>query len=222
MDEWHLGPLLAYSATRCSVNTQALIYRVQSAARTTGNLAVICVGLAILGGVPYFLFSDLLGSEGHIRWFSDALQRIRHDPDVIKYVGTPIKGYGDPGSRMARNRTINHTLTRDARGVEHLLIRFYIEGPKDTGTVKLELSKDARGAWHYNYILVEVPGHGRSSWRIVVDTSRPAPPPAWRETLADTQAFIVTEGCRAWHVTKQCSLVAYDHARDWIASFRDR
>lgn len=46
----------------------------------------------------------------------------------------------------------------DAEGKEHLLMRFYVEGPDNEGTAHLEMIKDQRGKWEYKYLFVDIPG----------------------------------------------------------------
>ncbi|KAJ1981692.1 mitochondrial import inner membrane translocase subunit tim21 [Dimargaris verticillata] len=193
--------------------------RLGSATKTAINVVVIATGLVILGGVPYLLFSDLVGSEGHMKWFSDALQRVRHSPDAIQLVGTPIKGYGDPSSsRMARNRPIAHNMMVDRHGVEHMLIRFYIEGPKNSGTVKVDLCKAPNGQWQYQYLLVEVPGQGLPSWKVVIDTQSPPPPPAWKETLTDVGTYLHTLGVASWETTRAHTAQGWTIVQEWLES----
>ncbi|KAJ1654328.1 mitochondrial import inner membrane translocase subunit tim21 [Dispira simplex] len=198
-----------------------IVDRAKSGLEVVGNVIILLVGLVIIGGVPYLLFSDLLGNEGHVKWFSDALQRVRHDPNVIKFVGTPIKGYGDSShSRMARNRQIGYTITHDRRGEEHMLIRFFIEGPVNTGTVKMDLVRNPQhpDTWQYNYLLVEVPGHGLPSWRLVLDTTQPAPPPAWQETALDMYQTISKSVIYGKDLVVGSTLHGYDIVKEWINS----
>ncbi|KAJ1992848.1 mitochondrial import inner membrane translocase subunit tim21 [Dimargaris cristalligena] len=200
---------------------EPLLDRTRNALGTLGNLAVVLAGLTVLCGLPYFLFADLVGDEGHIKWFSDALQRVRRDPNVQERIGSPIKGFGDPSqSRMSRNRTIGHMITQDRHGVEHMVMRFFIEGPLNSGTVKLELVKGPEGHWQYRYILVEVPGQGLPSWRIVVDTEQPPPPPAWREIVKDSSEFVYEKSVTLAESVRLLSLATYDQVKEWIETLR--
>jgi import inner membrane translocase subunit TIM21 len=46
----------------------------------------------------------------------------------------------------------------DAEGKEHLLMRFYVEGPDNEGVAHLEMVKDQRNKWEYKYLFVDIPG----------------------------------------------------------------
>lgn len=46
----------------------------------------------------------------------------------------------------------------DAEGKEHLLMRFYVEGPANEGIAHLEMVKDQRNKWEYKYLFVDIPG----------------------------------------------------------------
>lgn len=54
----------------------------------------------------------------------------------------------------------------DADGKEHLIMRFFVEGPNNEGTAHLEMVKDQRGSWEYKYLFVDIPGtsNGRQRW----------------------------------------------------------
>lgn len=53
----------------------------------------------------------------------------------------------------------------DAEGKEHLLMRFYVEGPNNEGVAHLEMVKDQRNKWEYKYLFVDIPGKQKSTKR---------------------------------------------------------
>jgi import inner membrane translocase subunit TIM21 len=59
---------------------------------------------------------------------------------------------------MRRNRRILHQLAQDSEGREHLLMRFYVEGPDNEGTCMVNMVKDDNGKWEYRQLYVDVPG----------------------------------------------------------------
>lgn len=66
------------------------------------------------------------------------LWRAVHPKQLSKILGSPIMGHGEPShSRMRRNRRIQHQIVKDSDGKDHLFMRFYVEGPNESGTVQL-------------------------------------------------------------------------------------
>ncbi|RUP44735.1 LOW QUALITY PROTEIN: TIM21-domain-containing protein [Jimgerdemannia flammicorona] len=120
-----------------------------------------------VGALTYYILSELMGSQSSTAIFSDALEKARSNPELQDLIGTPMKGHGEPSrNRMRRNRRVSYQIANDMQGNEHLLMRFYVEGPNGEGTGFLEMVKDTVGKWEYKYIFVDVPGQGLPSKRI--------------------------------------------------------
>ena len=96
--------------------------------------------------------------------YGKAFERVRHDPQVEclmilidsqmkRLIGENMKAYGEnSGSRWARNRQIAYLLRRiwlifssihrlDPQNVDHLFMRFYVEGEISKATVRLEMTR---------------------------------------------------------------------------------
>ncbi|ORX57050.1 TIM21-domain-containing protein [Hesseltinella vesiculosa] len=141
--------------------------KVAAASKASFNFTVIGVGLALTLGLVYVVGSELFGTQSSTNIFSDALERARQNEEIIELIGEPIKGHGAPSrNRMKRNRRIQYQLVNDQQGNEHLLMRFYVEGPNNEGTGMVDMIKDDKGKWVYRQLYVDVPGQGLPSRRI--------------------------------------------------------
>ncbi|ORX66101.1 TIM21-domain-containing protein [Basidiobolus meristosporus CBS 931.73] len=144
--------------------------KVVAAGKTTTNLGVIALGVGILGTIVYYLSAELFGSESSTHVFGDALDKIRANDELQAVLGNPIKGYGEPSSsQRRRNRRIASQVVDDATGTTHMLMRFFVEGPDNTGEAHLDMTKVGKGKWEYRYLYVDVPGRGLPSKRVVVE-----------------------------------------------------
>ncbi|KAL1914317.1 uncharacterized protein VTP21DRAFT_9010 [Calcarisporiella thermophila] len=142
--------------------------KVVAAGKTTTNIGVIALGVGIMGTLVYVVWSEFFGSSS-TNTFSDALEKIRVNEELQQILGHPIKGHGEPSqSRRRRNRRIAYQIVEDTKGNEHMLMRFFVEGPGATGTVHLDMVRDERGKWDYHYLFVDVPGYGLPSKRYFV------------------------------------------------------
>ncbi|KAF9166570.1 mitochondrial import inner membrane translocase subunit tim21 [Actinomortierella ambigua] len=147
--------------------------KVVAATKTTTNFAVIGAGLVLVGAIGYAIVSELFGPSSDTAIFGDALDRLQ------ELIGTPMKGHGDPSSsKRRRNRRISSQIVLDGEGKEHLLMRFFVEGPDNEGTAHLEMIKDSRGKWEYKYLFVDIPGGVRPAQRIFVEYNKFAGQPA--------------------------------------------
>lgn len=130
-----------------------------AATKVSANIGLILAGTAITGTILYYVGSELFGTQSSTHIFSDALERVRQHEELSSMLGSPIKGHGEPSrSRMRRNRRILHQLAQDSEGREHLLMRFYVEGPDNEGTCMVNMVKDDNGKWEYRQLYVDVPG----------------------------------------------------------------
>ncbi|KAK9694905.1 mitochondrial import inner membrane translocase subunit tim21 [Basidiobolus ranarum] len=144
--------------------------KVVAAGKTTTNLGIIALGVGILGTIVYYLSSELFGSESSTHVFGDALDKIRVNDELQAVLGSPIKGYGEPSSsQRRRNRRIASQVVDDAAGTTHMLMRFFVEGPDNTGEAHVDMTKTGKGKWEYRYLYVDVPGRGLPSKRVVVE-----------------------------------------------------
>ncbi|KAF9951639.1 hypothetical protein BGZ72_006904 [Mortierella alpina] len=153
--------------------------KVVTATKTTTNYAIIGAGVVLVGAVGYAIVSELFGSNSDTHVFGDALERVRNNEKLKDIIGMPIMGHGEPSSsKRRRNRRIHSQVVLDGEGKEHLLMRFYVEGPHNEGTAHLEMVKDQRNKWEYKYLFVDIPGGVRPAERVFVEYNKHAGHPA--------------------------------------------
>ncbi|CAO3614952.1 unnamed protein product [Cunninghamella echinulata] len=134
--------------------------KVKVASKTSFNFTVVGAGLALTAGLLYFIGSELFGSQSSTNIFSDAVDCVRQNEELIQLLGTPIKGHGAPSrNRMKRNRRIQYQIMDDQSGNPHLFMKFYVEGPHDEGVGMIEMIKDDKGKWQYKHLFVDVPAN---------------------------------------------------------------
>ncbi|CAG8478167.1 13820_t:CDS:2, partial [Ambispora leptoticha] len=127
------------------------------AAKATINLGIVALGVGVFGTLVYLLFSELFGANSSTKIFGEALEKIRANSECQKLLGTPIKGHGEPSShpRQRRHR-VGSQIVKDTNGTEHLLMKFYVEGPENEGIAILDMIKNQQGKWAYKYLIVDV------------------------------------------------------------------
>ncbi|XP_025265836.1 mitochondrial import inner membrane translocase subunit Tim21 [Camponotus floridanus] len=124
----------------------------------TGQLGIIISGIGITALILYTLFSELFSSESLDAIYSKARIRCIEHPKIIDTLGTPIKAYGDETSRR-RRRAISHMhYIKD--GIEHMKLKFYLEGSRRRGTAFVEMKKNESGKYEYSYLYVMVKHFG--------------------------------------------------------------
>ncbi|OAQ31112.1 TIM21-domain-containing protein [Linnemannia elongata AG-77] len=125
------------------------------------------------GIIGYAIVSELFGSNSDTHVFGDALEKVRNHEKLKDIIGSPMMGHGEPSnSKRRRNRRIHSQVVLDAEGKEHLLMRFYVEGPDNEGIAHLEMVKDQRNKWEYKYLFVDIPGGVRPAQRIFVEYNK--------------------------------------------------
>ncbi|KAG0284905.1 Mitochondrial import inner membrane translocase subunit Tim21, partial [Linnemannia gamsii] len=123
--------------------------------------------------IGYAIVSELFGANSDTHVFGDALERVRNNEKLKDIIGSPMMGHGEPSnSKRRRNRRIHSQVVLDAEGKEHLLMRFYVEGPDNEGIAHLEMVKDQRNKWEYKYLFVDIPGGFRPAERIFVEYNK--------------------------------------------------
>ncbi|KAF9324756.1 mitochondrial import inner membrane translocase subunit tim21 [Podila minutissima] len=152
--------------------------KVVHATKTTTNYTVVGAGVVLVGVIGYAIISELFGSNSDTHIFGDALEKVRNNEKLQDIIGSPMKGHGEPSSsKRRRNRRIQSQVVLDGEGKEHLLMRFFVEGPDNEGTAHLEMVKDARNKWEYKYLFVDIPGGVRPAQRIFVEYNKNAGQP---------------------------------------------
>ncbi|KAG2231943.1 hypothetical protein INT48_005658 [Thamnidium elegans] len=127
-------------------------------------------GVTLTSAIVYYIGSELFGSQSATSIFSDTVDRIRSHEELVAVLGEPIKGHGEPSrNSRRRNRRITSQVVEDHNNEPHLFMKFYVEGPENQGTVKLEMVKNDKKKWEYKTLYVDVPGHGYNSRRIYLE-----------------------------------------------------
>ncbi|KAI0203764.1 TIM21-domain-containing protein [Astrocystis sublimbata] len=129
------------------------------------NFGLVVVGLVLTGGVGYFIYTDVFSPDSKTAYFNRAVDRIKKDQDCLAALGDANKiiAHGDEtANKWRRARPIASTLNTDARGNDHLVMQFYVEGPLNNGAVHVHLVKRAgHSEFEYKYLFVDVKGHQR-------------------------------------------------------------
>ncbi|KAI9651316.1 mitochondrial import inner membrane translocase subunit tim21 [Ciborinia camelliae] len=140
----------------------------EKVARTTQqtfNLGIVLIGTALTGGVIYLLYTEVFAPEGKINQFNRAADQVKKDPRCIEILGNgkKIRAYGEPTSgKWARAGPIASNITKDHRGVEHLVMHFNVEGPLNHGVVNLHMvRRPSESEFVYKYLFLDVKGHQR-------------------------------------------------------------
>ncbi|KAI9830711.1 MAG: hypothetical protein M1826_004540 [Phylliscum demangeonii] len=121
--------------------------------------------MGMTAGVVALLYFDVFSPDSKTSHFNRAVDRVKNDARCIELLGDRkrIMAYGQPSAgRLVRNRPLASTASTDRNGVEHLVMRFHVEGPRNKGTVHLHLTKrpDQR-ALECRYLALDVRGHAR-------------------------------------------------------------
>ncbi|XXG94253.1 mitochondrial import inner membrane translocase subunit tim21 [Hypoxylon texense] len=135
------------------------------ATQQTFNFGLVIVGVVLTGGVSYFLYQDVFSPDSKTAYFNRAVDRIKKHPECLALLGDSkkIAAHGDETmNKWRRARPIASTLTTDARGDQHLMMHFYVEGPLNNGAVNVHLIKRAgHEDFEYKYFFVDIKGHPR-------------------------------------------------------------
>ncbi|KAK4972526.1 mitochondrial import inner membrane translocase subunit tim21 [Elasticomyces elasticus] len=143
----------------------------EKAARTTQqsfNLLVVLAGIIMTGGVSYVLYREVFSTDSKTAVFNRVADRVKADARCVELLGgrsggRDVKAYGEPSwSRWARNRMIASRTETDKLGTEHLYMHFYVEGPLNSGTVNLHMTRrHGEKDFEYRFLAVDVKGHER-------------------------------------------------------------
>ncbi|GFR40314.1 hypothetical protein Agub_g849 [Astrephomene gubernaculifera] len=132
----------------------------------TSYTLVILAAFGVLAFVLYQVLTSLIFEPTAMTCFNHTLERLKGDPRITVRIGgaDDIKAWGtNSESRVARQQ-IPHQIYKDANGVEHVRIQFYIRGPSGTGMVNADMYKDESGSWQYTYLVVDAyPASGSGS-----------------------------------------------------------
>lgn len=135
------------------------------ATQQTFNLGLILVGTVLTGGVAYYLYTDVFSPDSKTAYFNRVVDRIKKDPKCLDVLGDgkKITAHGEETySKWRRSRPISSTNTTDAKGNDHLVMSFYVEGPRNRGRVYLHMIRPAgHSDYDYKYLYLDVSGQQR-------------------------------------------------------------
>ncbi|XP_039291658.1 mitochondrial import inner membrane translocase subunit Tim21 [Nilaparvata lugens] len=152
--------------SRCQV--QAVFVKVKETTKTVTYLGVILAGVGLTGLIFKTVIKGLFSKKSPNNIYSLVLERCRNDPRLQYELGSPITGYGEE-TRRERRRHVSHVIY-EKDGVEHLRMKFYIEGLHKKATVHLEMIEDGNGEYFFRYLFVELDDFGRTA--IVLEDNR--------------------------------------------------
>jgi import inner membrane translocase subunit TIM21 len=145
---------------KISALTDQIPQKPMTVVETGGYSVVIVFAFGALIYVLWQFVSNFVIEPTAMRCFNHALERLKTDPRITVRLGgaDEIRAWGsNSNSRVARQQ-IPHQIYKDAEGVEHCRVQFYMRGPQGTGQVHADMYKDRDGQWQYTYLLVDVYG----------------------------------------------------------------
>ncbi|KAL2109546.1 hypothetical protein VUR80DRAFT_2324 [Thermomyces stellatus] len=141
--------------------------KVAQAARTGFDFSFILLGLCLTASVFYLLFQEVFAPDSKVANFSRSVDLVKKDPECQRLLGDPKKIFAhgeETYNKWRRARPIASTITTDRDGVDHLMMKFYVEGPLNRGLVQLHMirhPKQGDGDFEYKYLFVDIKGHNR-------------------------------------------------------------
>jgi len=137
--------------------------KVKENTKTTWYGTIMLAGLGVTGVMFYAIFRELFSSKSPNSVYSAALKRCAAEQRVTDSLGDPVKGFGEE-NRRGRRRHVNH-LHYQQEGVNHMRMKFYVKGSRQTGTVHLDMRESDSGKYEYRYLFIEVDDMSR---RVIV------------------------------------------------------
>ncbi|KXL43373.1 hypothetical protein M433DRAFT_56256, partial [Acidomyces richmondensis BFW] len=134
------------------------------AATNTFHTGLLLLAITLTCTVAGVLYLEVLSPNSQTALFNRAADRVRSHPDCIRLLGPSreIRAFGEPSwSRWARNRRV---ASWDEPGGGKGM-RFYVEGPKGRGTVRVSVvsARDGGGGWEWKILVLEGEG-GEKVW----------------------------------------------------------
>ncbi|XP_049857145.1 mitochondrial import inner membrane translocase subunit Tim21 [Schistocerca gregaria] len=150
------------------VGAPKTLENVKEATKTVSYMGIILAGLGLTGVMFYTVFKELFSSKSPNSVYSKTLERCIEDPRIINALGEPIKGFGEQ-TRRGRRRHVSH-LFYERDGINHLRMKFYIQGSMRRGTVHLEMRENDKKEFEYRYLFVQMDDFPRET--IILEDNR--------------------------------------------------
>ncbi|KAJ3415297.1 Mitochondrial import inner membrane translocase subunit Tim21, partial [Chytridiales sp. JEL 0842] len=133
--------------------------KVVEGGKNAGYLTFIVGVLGVIGFSLTFLGGDVVEDWRVNKIYEAAFSHVKENELIQQLVGTPMQGFGDQGPRGKGTKVSRHII-QDRTGAQKSLMRFYVKGPKEKGTVNVTQVRNAEGDWEFLTIFVDVPARG--------------------------------------------------------------
>lgn len=150
-------------------NQLSLGGKVKEASKTVWYSGIVVVGLGATGFILFTIFKELFSTQSPQAIYSKSLKKCCEHPRVCDLLGEPITGFGEESSRGRRKRLRHSFYFKD--GIEHLQLKFYIKGIRNSASVYVDMEK-INGSFEYSYLIVEIDNYSRE--RIFIIDNREA------------------------------------------------
>lgn len=127
------------------------------------------------------MYTEVFSPDSKTAHFGRAVDQVKNDPRCTEILGDSkkITAFGEASwNKWRRNRPIalvefhssysstnskpRSNISKDQRGVEHLIMHFNVEGPLNEGVVNLHMIKrPSDDEFIYKYLALDVRGHQR-------------------------------------------------------------
>jgi len=145
-------------------NQLSLGGKVKEASKTVWYSGIVVVGLGATGFILFTIFKELFSTQSPQAIYSKSLKKCCEHPRVCDLLGEPITGFGEESSRGRRKRLRHSFYFKD--GIEHLQLKFYIKGIRNSASVYVDMEK-INGSFEYSYLIVEIDNYSREQIFII-------------------------------------------------------
>mmetsp|Transcript_10082 Transcript_10082/g.30396 ORF Transcript_10082/g.30396 Transcript_10082/m.30396 type:complete len:184 (-) Transcript_10082:352-903(-) len=138
--------------------TDQIPQRPMGAVETTSYSIVILFAFGALAFFVWQFVVNFILEPTAMQCFNHTLERLKTDPRITVRLGNSneIRAWGSNSQSRVARQQVPHQIYKDASGLEHARIQFYMRGPNGTGQVHADMYRDAAGQWQYTYLLVDV------------------------------------------------------------------
>ncbi|CAG9771689.1 unnamed protein product [Ceutorhynchus assimilis] len=164
-----ITPSASSKESAIDTNVKPLGERVKETTKTTYNALIILVGLGVIGGLGYTIFSELFSSKSPSNIYKKAVDKCIESTQVSDKLGYPISSHGHE-TRRGRRQHVTHAFYVDKEGRKHIRMKFHLKGTSHSGTSHVDMVENDKGKYEYRYLFVEVDDMFKSV--IIVEDNR--------------------------------------------------
>lgn len=167
------GSSLTAAKERSEVSTDVrpLGEKIKENTKTASYMGIIVLGVGVTGALFYAIFRELFSSNSPNSIYSRALDKVINDPRVQDSLGAPIKGFGEETRRRRRTHVAHSVYEKN--GIDHLRMKFYVQGIRNKATCHLEMRK-INGNYEYRYLFVQLDHYPKTT--IILEDNRASDP----------------------------------------------